>query len=453
MTRCRSFATATGTLALALALAAGPALAAQEPAPQAPALTLDQALQEAFARNPQIISAREAVAAAQQGVAVARAGLAPTLSVSGTGTYGTSSATAVTPTGVAQVLPGPQATASVSLVGSVPLFDMGKTAAEVASAEAALASAQATLRLTEQSIALATASAFFNVLSAERLTGVRQAQLAQAQDQLALAQAQVRAGVAAQADVVQAQAQVAQAQVNLLGASSQISTSKASLAALLGAEVAAPLEVQQPPAPQPAVAVSAETVLQRALANRPEVAAAQAQVRSAAAAAALARINAGPQVTLGLTTAYTPASTSPVLSNAFGYGLGATVSLPLFDAGKGGAEVRQAQAALRQAQASLSAAQLAVRQDAYQAYLGAVQAAANVTATQAAAAAADQALRVAEGQYRAGVGTIVAVTTAQATAAQAEANAVTAVYGYETALATLLHAEGMPIVASAIEGS
>ena len=105
----------------------------------------------------------------------------------------------------------------------------------------------------------------------------------------------------------------------------------------------------------------------------------------------------------------------------------------------------QAQANLRNAQAQLDAARVSVRQDAYQSYLTAVQDAETITATQAARAAADAALAVAEGQYRAGVGTIVAVVTAQANAAQAEVNAVTAVYTYQTGLATLRHAQGMPV--------
>ncbi len=448
-------------VAAALMVAAGvPAPAAPAPAapatgtpaPAGPTLTLDQAIQDALTRNPQVVSAQDAVAAARQAVALARTGLAPTISLSGTVNYGTSSATTVTPSGVTQVLPGPQGTGSVSFVGAVPLFDSGRTSAQVASAEAGLTSAEAALRLTAQSIAVQTATAFLNVLSAERLTDVRQAQLAQVQAQLALTQAKVRAGVAAQSDVIQAQAAVAQAQVNLLSAQAAISTDKASLQALLAADVAAPVEVQAPPAPPPSVTVTFDAVLQQALANRPEIAAAQAQVRSAQAGLDLARVNAGPQLSIGVNTAYTPVSTSAALSNAVSYGLGGTVSLPLFDAGRGQAGIRQAQAQLQGAQAALSNAELSVRQDAYQAYLSAVQAAATVTATVAAQAAADQALAVSEGRYRAGVTMILEVTTAQATAAQAEVNAVSALYSYEIALATLRHAEGMPIQVSTVGG-
>ena len=52
-------------------------------------LTLDQAIKTALADNPQVVAAQAAVTAATQGVAVARTGLAPTISVQGTGGEGT----------------------------------------------------------------------------------------------------------------------------------------------------------------------------------------------------------------------------------------------------------------------------------------------------------------------------------------------------------------------------
>ncbi len=455
---------AVSVLTLCAVLAAGPALAdtpcaplpttsAQMPAsPQSeppvpagtPALTLGQAVQTARAQNPQVLAAQEAVVAAQYGVAAARAGLAPTVSANGTGSVGTSSAVS-TSSGTAA--PSPFGTSgSVSLVATLPLYDAGRTPAAVDSAEAALVQAEAAVRQIQQDTALAVATAFFNVLAAERLTSVREAQLAQAQAQLALSEAQVKAGVAARADVLQARSQVAQAQVNLLTARAQIATSKAGLQAAIGADASAPVDVQEPPVPALTVSLTAEEAMRAAETNRPEVAKAGAIVQSDQAALDLARINAGPQVTVSGGTAYTPLSSSPILNNATTYGLTTTIALPLYNVGAQ-AGIDQAQASLRGAQSQLKAAVLSVRQDAYQSYLTAVQDAETITATQAAQAAADAALQVAEGRYRAGVGTILEVVTARATAAQAQVNAVSALYTYQSALATLRHAQGIPIVA------
>jgi outer membrane protein TolC len=324
-------------------------------------------------------------------------------------------------------------------------LDGGKTFAAVAQAEAAVALAEATLRQTRQDIALAASNDFFGVLKAERLTSVRDAQLAQAQAQLAQAEAQFRAGTAAQADVIQARAQVAQAQVDLLAARNQVDTSRVALRGVLALDVQAPLELQEAPAPPSAVAFTADAAIQEALRSRPEIAAAVASVQSSQGALDLAVVNAGVQVSVGVNTSYVPYSTNASATNATSYAVTATVSLPLFDSGKGEAGITAARANLGAAQAKLEQARLTVRQDAYQAYLAAVQGAANVDATAAAQRAASEALRVAEGRYQAGVATIVEVTTSRATAAQAEVNAVNARYDYEAALATLRHALGRPI--------
>ncbi|TMJ10790.1 MAG: hypothetical protein E6H02_07630, partial [Bacillati bacterium ANGP1] len=69
---------------------------APSPAASTPALALDHALQQALGQNPQVLAARASVIAAQQNLAVARTGLAPTISANGTGTYGTSSSTSST---------------------------------------------------------------------------------------------------------------------------------------------------------------------------------------------------------------------------------------------------------------------------------------------------------------------------------------------------------------------
>ncbi|HYM90005.1 MAG TPA: TolC family protein, partial [bacterium] len=250
-----------GILATCLLLPWG-AAGAQSVPPAPPVLTLDQAIQQALAQNAQLLAARAAVIAAQQNLAVARTGLAPTISASGTGTFGTSSSTSTTFGGLSAPLTSVTGTGSVSLAATLPLFDGGRTQANVQAAEAAVTSAQAALRQTEQDNGLSVATAFFSVLQAEHLAAVQEALLLQAQAQLALAQARARAGVAAQSDVIQAQAPVAQARVNLLAARSQIGTTKAVLQGAIGVDPAGPIEVQEPPAPPSAVTATAEAVMQ-----------------------------------------------------------------------------------------------------------------------------------------------------------------------------------------------
>jgi outer membrane protein TolC len=435
---------------------AAPAPAAPVPStgqPTAPVetFTLAQALQTTLTHNPQVVASQQTLEAAQQSLILARAGYAPTVSLNANGGLGTTNTSNANFTSAP--LGNVTATGTTTIAGTVTVFDNGRTKALVESAQAGVASAEAALRQTQQDLALQAATQFYAVLSNEGVAAANRQVLAQQQAQLALVEAQVRAGVAPQADVIQAEAQVAQAQVAALNSDAQILTAKANLASTMGIDTTTPIEVATPTPPAPQVSVTPDQVIAAALQNRPEIAKANAAVQAAQAGLATAYVNAGPQVNIGLGAGYTPYSTEPVLNNTSSYGLTGTISLPLFDAGRGRAEIAGAQASLKSAEASLASQILAIRQDAYQAYLSAVQAAANVTATQAAKAAADQALAVAQGQYRAGVGTIIADIQAQTTAAQADVNAASAQYSYESALATLQHAEGAPIVASAGGGT
>lgn len=450
-----SMSAATGTTPRA---EAAQAQAPQPPAPQPPAMpgpaapapfaapvqtfTLAQAVQATLTQNPQILADRQTLEAAQQNVLVAKSGFGPMLTLNGSGAAGTTNTVNTVP------LPAETATGSATVSGNLLVFDNGKTKALVETAEASVSSAQAVLRQDEQNLALEAGTQFFTVLSDEGVADVDQQVLNQAQEQLDLTEAQVRAGVAAQADVIQAQATVAQAQVSLLNARATILTAKAALASTMGQNTTAVIEVTSPVPPAPQVTVTADQVLAAALQNRPEIAAANAVVQAAQAALDTAYVNAGPQVSVNVGAGYTPLSSGVGYTNTASYGLTGTIALPLYDSGRGRALVAGAQAGLKSAQASLQSTVLSVRQDAYTAYLTALQAAANVTATAAAKAAADQALAVAQGQYRAGVGTIVNVIVAQTSAAQADVNATTAVYSYESALVTLQHAQGAPIVAA-----
>ncbi|MHB8730830.1 MAG: TolC family protein [bacterium] len=430
---------------------AAPAPSTGQPGTTVQTFTLAQAVQTTLTHNPTVVASQQALESAQQSLILARAGYAPTVSLNANGALGSTNSSnanfASAPLG------NVTASGTATIAGTVTVFDNGRTKALVESAQAGVASAEAALRQTEQDLALQAATQFFTVLGNEGVAAADRQVLAQAQAQLNLVQAQVRAGVAPQADVIQAQAQVAQAQVAALNADAQILTAKANLASTMGIDTTTPLEVASPTPPAAQVTVPSDQVIAAALQNRPEIAKANAAVQSAQAGLDNAYVNAGPQVNIGLGAGYTPYSTDPVLNNTSSYGLTGTIALPLFDAGRGRAQIAGAQASLKSAQASLAAQILAIRQDAYTAYLGAVQAAANVTATAAAKAAADQALAVAQGQYRAGVGTIIAVIQAQTTAAQADVNAAAAEYNYQSALVTLQHAEGAPIVASAGGGT
>lgn len=439
-----------GGAVLALFLLVTPGSAAAPPDPPGgeggPTLTLDEAVREALARNPQVIAAQQALEASRQQVLQAQAGLSPQVSAQATATVGnTLSGSVPSPT----VTP----TGSLGLLATVPLYDGGRTRVAVAQAQALAAQAEAALQQARQDVALQAATAFLTVLKDERLATVRAAQLAQARALLAQAEARVRSGVAARSDVVQAQAQVAQAEVDLMTAQAQVGIAKGALASMVGRPLGAPLEVAEPPVPREVLPPTPDPLLASADTRRPEVAAAAAAVQASVAALEQAVLTAGVQVNVALDASAVPLSTQTDPRTILGGALTGTVTFPVFDGGRTSSAVNAARAGLNAAQAKLDQTRLAVRQDAYQAFLALQQAEAALRATDAARTAAEEALRVAEGRYRAGVASIVEVLTARVQAVQAEVNATSAVYDYEAALVTLRHAAGMPILASPQGGS
>lgn len=419
-------------LILGIAFTGVPTVAAQTPQ----ALTLEAAMASAVDRHPSVIAAARAVQAAEARLVQARAGNAPQVSVTGRAALGTLGTTG-TPTG------GDASTShNVAVGATVPLYDGGVTAQQVAQAQAALDAARGSFTAARQDAARTTAEAYFQVLRAQRTVEVREAAVETAQAQVRQAEAFFRAGTAAQADVIRARAAAASAEAELVAARGQVETSAASLRSSMAVPLDQPLDVSDPAAPA-VVTVSAAEASNEAVRQRPEVQRAEADVRSAEAALRLARIRAGLQIGLN---ANGSVQVTPDPGQA-GWSVSATVSHPLFDAGRSRAAVGEASANLEAAGARREATLLQVRTQAYQAAVGITSASARAEATRVSAEASAEALRVTEGRYRAGVGTLLEVLDAQGAAAQARVAAVQALYDLHLAVVNLQHAVGRALVA------
>jgi len=414
-----------------------PSLAGAQSAPLPQAVTLDDALASALERHPTVIAAERAVRAAEARLVQVRAGTALQVSVNGRASYGTISSTTGSPTGGE-----PSASHSVSVGASLPLYDGGIRTLQLLQAQALLDAARAQLAATRQDVVLAAAQAYFQVLRAQRTVEVREAAQRTAQAQVEQAEAFFRAGTAAQADVIRARAAAANAVAELVAARGQVETALAALRSAMAAPLNQAVSVSEPAAPTIPVIAAADASTE-AVRQRPEVRRAEADVRHAEAALRLAQLAAGVQVSVSATTAV---QVSPDPRQA-GWGISATVSYPLFDAGRAGAAVAEAAANLQAATARRDATILQVQTQAHQAVVGLAAASARSEATRVSAEAAQEALRVTEGRYRAGVGTLVDVLTAQSDAAQARVAAVQAVYDLQQAVVNLQYALGRALVA------
>ncbi|MDR7522754.1 MAG: TolC family protein [Armatimonadota bacterium] len=396
-------------------------------------MTLAELIAAAEQRNPAIDAARQAVAAAEARVALARSGRGPT--VTATGSAGT--AGGGTPAAT------PSFSSSVSVGASYVLYDSGRIAHAVRQAEAGLKAARLALEAARQDVAQAVALAYVGVLRAERTVAQRQQVVVQHRELVRLAEGQFRTGVVPRADVVRAQAGLAAAEGELLVAQNAFEQSKAALNAAIGLPPAAPIAVAPPP-PVPPLTVAA-AALPGLVEQRPEVLRAQADIEAAEAALALAAAGGGLQVTVDgrVSQAWNP---SPQTT----YSVGGTVSLPLSDAGRVQAQVAEAAANLAAARARIETTRVSVQQQALAALLAVQNARARIASARAGLAFAQESLRLAQGRYAAGAGPFLEVIDAQTALVQAEVTLAQAEFDEIAAVISLRYALGRSVVDGAI---
>lgn len=397
-------------------------------------VTLAAAVASALAQHPSVITAQQALIAAQARLAQVQAGRNVQVMLSAETSYGNSKNVPVSDTTTT--------TTHVPVSASLELLNL-QTRYQIQQAEAAVASAAASLTQARQDAALAAGQAYFSVLQAQAVVAVREAAVAQADAQVRQAAAQVRAGLAARADVLQAQAALAAAQVDLITARNQVETALANLQAAMGRSLTEAVSVAQPAAPQ-ILPVSREQAIAGA-SDRPEVVRAHADTGASQAALALAEVQAQPLLSVS-TSASLDMLNSSSTPNYIVWTIGAAVTYKLIDGGEAQAGVAEARANLAAAQARETQALQVARVDALNAWLTLQAAQARAEAARASEAAATEALRAAQGRYQAGVGTILEVLTARTAQQSASLSRIQAEFDVQSAVLQLRHAVGRPVV-------
>lgn len=357
--------------ALVAALAAGALDArAQAPAvPEPPAiparLDLDTALRLARERGLDVLLAEAAVAGARGDLEAAGAVANPTVSLG----YGRSTpfgrCTDATGASVAcRPLPDAALSASLSDGGAVADALAGKRGLRTAVARRALEAARLSrddaIRVLEGAVKAQFAS---TALARAALDFSREAASA-ADRTLALTRAREQAGAISEADVARVETQKLEADQAVDGAQAALAAARIGLATLLGARGEIPAFQVEPggldrvTVPPALAAADRAALVARALADRPDLRAAERQVAQSEAALALARRMRVPDVSLSLSYAQqgtTNAAVSPPT-----WTVGVALPLPVFYRQQG--EIARAEAdaaarrlALAQAQASATA--------------------------------------------------------------------------------------------------
>ncbi len=211
-------------LARAIGLPPGQAVVLADAIPFEPlaAVSLEQALLDAYAHRPDYLAAQDRLAAAESGERAANAELLPTLRVDAD--YGT----------IGQTVGGAHPTYAVAATVHVPIFEGGKAKASRLEAQALLRQRRAEVDDLRGRIDLEVRESMLDVAAAAQELEAADATVALATQQLAQARDRFSAGVTDNLEVTQAQESLARAADSRLDVLYRHNVSKAALALAVG---------------------------------------------------------------------------------------------------------------------------------------------------------------------------------------------------------------------------
>lgn len=292
--------------------------------------SLREALARAYRNNPNILAALLSVKSTAEGIALARAGKLPSLSVNGSA--GVSS----------RLLEGSDWTsgtnASLSLDYRQTLFDNYKTDAEIEQARAGTEVAKYALRNAEANVLLSVAQSYYQVIRDTQLVQLRSDNMAFFEAQVTSAEDRLRLGEGTRIDVSQARARQAQAVASYRSAVASLQTSQASYERWVGHKPAGLSDKFDFNGMMPA---SIDAAIESANIRHPALLSARAGIRLAQAGSDAAAASFGP--TLGL-VAGIEAAHNELIGNTGSITASARLSLsiPIYAGGALGASMRKA---------------------------------------------------------------------------------------------------------------
>jgi outer membrane protein len=430
------------------AASAWPAGVPPEPAVRHP-LTLQDAIDLAFAQNPDLAAAAARIGEAEARVAEVAAGFYPKLTARVEYTYTDNPAIAFSNI-VAQRRfnfgmdinhPGWVENFRPEIAGSWNLYRGGQDAYLKKAAELGVEAAELERSALRNRLAAAVTAAYYAVLSAPRQVEVARRSIDAVESELKHTQARVAEGTALKADVLSLEVRKAEAHEAELKARNAIEISRSALRTLLGSGAAEAAELKEAEAPAPARGGDFRKLLDQALAQRPEMQAAahQVQIREqeleAARGARLPRVNAF--------AAYGQNSRSPDFSFGRDNGtIGVNAEVDLFSGGAVSARISAAERRIAEAQAVEQRTRLEIEDELRRAYSTLEEALQRLKVAEAGAASADEALRLVNEQYRGGTATVTRYLEAETDRADAALRAIVARYETRVAEAQLQKAVG-----------
>lgn len=329
---------------------------------------------------------------------------------------------------------------SAALTLSWLVLDFGQRSANIENARQLLSAAAATQNATVQSLFLVALQSYYTAQAARAaVISTSEAERA-ARESFAAAESRYSVGAGTPADRLQAQTALSQATLNRIRSEGDARNALGVLANAMGFDAQQSIVLGEIPRATPELAFQndVDALIQEARNRRPDLKSAEAQVKAAEAGVEVARAQGRPSVSL---------STGPLWQEVGGVSantgnIGVTLSVPIFSGFETNYRVRSAEAQVDLRAAQLDRLRNQVALDVWKAYQNLNTATQSLKATLDLVASAEQSERVALGRYKAGVGTVLDLLTAQTALANARLQRIQAGLDWHVYRATLAQTVG-----------
>ena len=391
----------------------------------------------ALGNSPQTRNTWAQARAAASAYGSARGHLLPSLELDGSG--GPSKAISFNPA----VLPAARSSFTTTLNLSYVVLDFGQRGGAMAAAHEALFAADLTHNATVQSVVLQAEGAYFSYQASRGLFDAADATVKTAEANLAAADRRHEVGLATIADVLQARTALSQSKLNWQTAGGNVQAARAQLALALGLAANARFEAEPDTGMAPVLQLSEniDSLIERAVRDRPDVAAARALARQSQAQVRQARSAGLPSITLGASQGNVQSGSAALAGNTYALTFG--VAIPLFSGFSKDYDIVTAQENAAAAASRAEQTRLLAISQLFTSYYALQTATQRVATSAELLSSAVQSEEVARGRYAEGVGNILDLLTAQSALADARAQSVLSRWTWYASLAQLSHDAGV----------
>lgn len=397
-------------------------------------LSLLEAVEHALCNNPQTRQTWAGVKEQAAQVGASQAAYLPTINATVEGRYGTNKTEVK---GFSQDFSRDNETVefNYNLNLTWVLFDFGLRSANLTNSRYLLAAANATQDATLQAVFVSTAQAYYDLLSA---MGAFKASLdseKSARKSFMAADAMYKAGTGTLADKLQAQTTYAQASLDRVKALGEVKDAHGTLAIAMGLNANTPLSVsvQGEELPNTDFVKSVDALIENAKRDHPSLLAAQAQLQAAKAEVDAAKAEGLPSVALTGNISFNDQAGTEGDTITTNDNIGLQVNIPLLEGLGRSYQIQSAKAQVELKTADLANEEQKISLEVWKSYQSLQTETENLKATDDLSRSATQSFKVAQGRYKAGVGTIIELLSAQSTLADARQQRIQALSNWRTA--------------------